>query len=209
MSTYQDTKDQFSNTITNLGKEIEKLSQEAKKVSSLENENAKLLSENNHLENEIKILKSDFLELKNIAGNISSQLDENIYTIKDILDSQLMPEIVVNINDQDYAIVCDPGEENHLKQLSSRIDFKVRELTKRFGKIGETRLMVMASLLIADEIHDLNQKLSLNLTKIEELQTSISSKERILDQQQMESQKYIESNNEKLTDLLSKLSQAS
>ena len=40
-----------------------------------------------------------------------------------------MPEIVVNINDQDYAIVCDPGEENHLKQLSSRIDFKVRELT--------------------------------------------------------------------------------
>ena len=39
------------------------------------------------LENEIKILKSDFMELKNIAGNISSQLDENIYTIKDILDS--------------------------------------------------------------------------------------------------------------------------
>ena len=87
MTTYQDTKDQFSNTITNLGKEIEKLSHEAKKVLSLENENAKLLSENNHLENEIKILKSDFLELKNIAGNISSQLDENIYTIKDILDS--------------------------------------------------------------------------------------------------------------------------
>ena len=44
MSTYQDTKDQFNNTITNLGKEIEKMSQEAKKVSSLENENAKLLS---------------------------------------------------------------------------------------------------------------------------------------------------------------------
>ena len=55
-----------------------------------------------------------------------------------------MPEIIVNINDQDYAIVCDPGEENHLKHLSSKIDYKVRELTKRFGKIGETRLMVMA-----------------------------------------------------------------
>ena len=43
-----------------------------------------------------------------------------------------MPEIIVNINDQDYAIVCDPGEENHLKHLSSKIDYKVRELTKRF-----------------------------------------------------------------------------
>ena len=41
----------------------------------------------NSLKNGKKILKSDFLELKNIAGNISSQLDENIYTIKDILDS--------------------------------------------------------------------------------------------------------------------------
>ena len=29
-----------------------------------------------------------------------------------------MPEIIVNINDQDYAIVCDPGEENHLKPVS-------------------------------------------------------------------------------------------
>ena len=28
-----------------------------------------------------------------------------------------MPEIVVNINDQDYAIVCDSGEENHLKNM--------------------------------------------------------------------------------------------
>ena len=44
-----------------------------------------------------------------------------------------MPEIIVNINDQDYAIVCDPGEEHHLKHLSSKIDYKVRELTKRFG----------------------------------------------------------------------------
>ena len=57
------------------------------RVVDLENQNAKLQENNNHLENEIKILKSDFMELKNIAGNISSQLDENIYTIKDILDS--------------------------------------------------------------------------------------------------------------------------
>ena len=80
-----------------------------------------------------------------------------------------MPEIIVNINDQDYAIVCDPGEENHLKHLSSKIDYKVRELTKRFGKIGETRLMVMASLLIADEIHELNKKLESNIEKINDL----------------------------------------
>ena len=68
-----------------------------------------------------------------------------------------MPEIIININDQDYTVVCDPGEEQHLKSLASQIDFKVRELTKRFGKIGETRLMVMASLLIADQAQELSK----------------------------------------------------
>ena len=117
-----------------------------------------------------------------------------------------MPEIIVNINDQDYAIVCDPGEENHLKQLSSRIDFKVRELTKRFGKIGETRLMVMASLLIADEIHDLNQKLKTNLDKINSLENDLNTKENVILDQQKDNEKHLEAGNEKLADLLSRLS---
>ena len=84
-----------------------------------------------------------------------------------------MPEIVVNINDQDYAIVCDPGEENHLKNLSSRIDDKVRDLTKKFGKIGETRLMVMASLLISDETHELHKKIQNDLAKINLLEKKL------------------------------------
>ena len=117
-----------------------------------------------------------------------------------------MPEIIVNINDQDYAIVCDPGEENHLKQLSSRIDFKVRELTKRFGKIGETRLMVMASLLIADEIHDLNQKLKINLDKINSLENDLNTKENVILDQQKDNEKHLEAGYEKLSDLLSRLS---
>ena len=114
-----------------------------------------------------------------------------------------MPEIIVNINDQDYAIVCDPGEENHLKHLSSKIDYKVRELTKRFGKIGETRLMVMASLLIADEIHELNKKLETNIEKINSLEANIGSKDKELTDQKKESQEYIDISNDRLSDLLS------
>ena len=81
---------------------------------------------------------------------------------------------------QDYSIVCDPGEERHLKDLSNKIDFKVRELTKRFGKIGETRLMVMASLLIADEVHELNKKIDGDLKKINALEESLESKEKTI-----------------------------
>ena len=116
-----------------------------------------------------------------------------------------MPEIIVNINDQDYAIVCDPGEEDHLKNLSSRIDFKVRELTKRFGKIGETRLMVMASLLIADEIHELKNKIDSDLIKINSLEQELKSKEKKIEDNQSENKKYLTSKNSELNDLFSKL----
>ena len=116
-----------------------------------------------------------------------------------------MPEIIVNINDQDYAIVCDSGEEDHLKELSSRIDFKVRELTKRFGKIGETRLMVMASLLIADEIHELKKKIDSDLIKITSLEEKLESKDQKIENNQRENKEYLNSKNGELNDLFSKL----
>jgi len=117
-----------------------------------------------------------------------------------------MPEITVNINDQDYAIVCDPGEENHLKQLSSKIDTKVRELTSRFGKIGETRLMVMAALLIADEVKDLNSSLEKGIKKIEELEVLVKAKDQELTNNQTENKNFVDESNSKLNDLLTKLS---
>ena len=87
MSDISSSKTDLDSTIEKLGLEIDRLNERLLKLSAVEGQNIALAEQNSHLENEIKILKSDFIELKNIAGNISSQLDENIYTIKDILDS--------------------------------------------------------------------------------------------------------------------------
>ena len=206
MSVINEAKANISSTINDLNDEINRLSNKLQRLADLEMKNSQLTEQNAHLENEIKILKSDFMELKNFAGSISSQLDENIYTIKDILDSKKMPEITVNINDQNYAIVCDPGEENHLKQLSSKIDTKVRELTGRFGKIGETRLMVMAALLIADEVQDLNSNLEKGIQKIEELEILLKSKDQELINNETANKDFVNESNSKLNDLLTKLS---
>ena len=116
-----------------------------------------------------------------------------------------MPELIVNINDQDYAIVCDPGEENHLKNLSSRIDNKVRDLTKKFGKIGETRLMVMASLIISDEMHELQKKIQNDLSKIAALEKNIAEKEKKLLSQKDNEASFLDNKNHQLNDLLSQL----
>jgi len=81
------SKKKIDDTITKLRNEIDLINEKLTRLSTVVSQNRALNSQNEHLENEIKILKSDFIELKNFAGSISSQLDENIYTIKDILDS--------------------------------------------------------------------------------------------------------------------------
>ena len=87
MSDIDNSKQQIDKTIIALKDQINNLNNKLSHLSSIEITNVELKSQNSHLENEIKILKSDFIELKNFAGSISDQLDENIYTIKDILDS--------------------------------------------------------------------------------------------------------------------------
>lgn len=80
-------KKNIESTISSLNEKAKELNSKMAQLASMEIENVELSRQNIHLENEIKILKSDFIELKNFAGSISDQLDENIYTIKDILDS--------------------------------------------------------------------------------------------------------------------------
>jgi cell division protein ZapA len=64
-----------------------------------------------------------------------------------------MPLVNVMVNGRAYTIACDDGEEDHLRQLSTVVDSKVRELLGSVGNVGPERLLLMAALLIADEHH--------------------------------------------------------
>ena len=87
MSNLDSAEKKLHETIANHSHEIDKLLTKIKEIPILENKNNDLAQKNHNLDNEVKILKSDFIELKNFAGSISEQLDESIYSIKDILDS--------------------------------------------------------------------------------------------------------------------------
>ena len=63
-----------------------------------------------------------------------------------------MAQVEVTINGRDYRVACDDGQEAHLTQLAQYVDRRVSELVAAVGQVGEARLLVMASLLIADEL---------------------------------------------------------
>ena len=73
-----------------------------------------------------------------------------------------MAEISVVVNGRSYKLACDDGEEEHLQELASYLDTQVRDIEKHFGKVGDTRVLVMAGLTVADRLYE-------SLSKIEGL----------------------------------------
>lgn len=66
-----------------------------------------------------------------------------------------MSQVTVTINNRDYQVACDAGQEEHLSRLGEYVDKRARELTAAVGQVGDARLLVMVSLLVADELSDL------------------------------------------------------
>ena len=63
-----------------------------------------------------------------------------------------MSQINVSINGRGFPIACEPGEEERLVDLARYVDHHVSELAQKVGQVGDARLLLMASLMIADEL---------------------------------------------------------
>ncbi|MFT6556848.1 cell division protein ZapA [Sneathiella sp.] len=63
-----------------------------------------------------------------------------------------MASVTVKVNGRPYPIVCGDGEEDHLKYLAEFVDKKVQDLSNSIANATETQLLLMASLLIADDL---------------------------------------------------------
>ncbi len=65
-----------------------------------------------------------------------------------------MPTLDITIHNRPFNVQCGEGEELRLKRLASYVDARVREQAAAHGQIGDARLLVLTSLLIADELDD-------------------------------------------------------
>ena len=61
-----------------------------------------------------------------------------------------MPEIKVQIGGRPFALVCDPGEEASLKLAAEMLDTEARTLQDAIGRVPESRMLLMAGLMLAD-----------------------------------------------------------
>lgn len=71
-----------------------------------------------------------------------------------------MAQVEITINGQSYRVACEDGQESRLGDLARMVDAHVGDLVEQIGQIGQTRLLVMASLLVADELMELREAAS-------------------------------------------------
>jgi cell division protein ZapA len=72
----------------------------------------------------------------------------------------MMAQAVVTIAGRTYRMNCDEGEEAHIENLARQFEAKIADLRNAFGEIGEQRIVVMAALTVADELHATQKQLA-------------------------------------------------
>ena len=70
-----------------------------------------------------------------------------------------MAQVNLTVNGRPFAVTCDDGQEGRIRRLGEYVDAKVAEFARSVGQIGEARLLLLAALVIADELADANEAL--------------------------------------------------
>jgi cell division protein ZapA len=70
-----------------------------------------------------------------------------------------MAQVIANIAGRQFRLACEDGQEDHLQALAKDIDQRVIDLRRKFGEIGDTRLTVMAALMLEDELVEATEKM--------------------------------------------------
>lgn len=88
-----------------------------------------------------------------------------------------MGQVIVEVHGKPYGVGCEDGQESHVRSLAALIDAKVREIAPDAGALGETRLILLGGLMLADEVSQLRVALAAEKARTAHLETEIESAE--------------------------------
>lgn len=81
-----------------------------------------------------------------------------------------MAQVNATIAGRQFRLACEDGQEEHLNALAKDIDTRIIDLRRKFGEIGDTRLTVMAALMVADDLTEANRRIRRLEEEIQALQ---------------------------------------
>ena len=75
-----------------------------------------------------------------------------------------MSQVTIEIGGRSFDVVCQEGEESYLKTAAAMLDQEAQKLESAGSRITESRMLLMAGLLLADRTAASEKKLTANDT---------------------------------------------
>jgi cell division protein ZapA len=69
-----------------------------------------------------------------------------------------MAQVSIEVNGRPYVVGCEDGQEPRLRELAAAVDAQVKHVARDVGPLGETRLILMGALVMADEMAELRAR---------------------------------------------------
>jgi cell division protein ZapA len=66
-----------------------------------------------------------------------------------------MASVDIEVAGRKYNVACRDGEEAHLHAVAAMVDQRARDAAEALGSLGESRQLLFAALLMADDIKEL------------------------------------------------------
>lgn len=70
-----------------------------------------------------------------------------------------MPEVKVSIGSREFDVSCQEGEERYLRAAAQYLDNEATALIGQIGRLPESRMLLMAGLMLADKTAGLEDQL--------------------------------------------------
>jgi cell division protein ZapA len=70
-----------------------------------------------------------------------------------------MVNVTVKFNNRDYILSCEDGQEQELEKLSLHLNEKFEKLKGDLGNIGESKLLLISSIQVIDEMFTIKESI--------------------------------------------------
>ena len=69
-----------------------------------------------------------------------------------------MPQVEISIGGRAFDVACQEGEEHFLRAAADMLDVEAQHLAGQVGRLPESRMLLMAGLMLADKTAELEDK---------------------------------------------------
>ena len=119
-----------------------------------------------------------------------------------------MANVSIKFNGKEYLLSCDDGQEEHLEELSLRLNNKFEELKQKLGNIGESKLLLISSITIMDEYLDTRKKIEIQKEELDVLKKKFKEIKSLIYNYKDEKEKQVLELNQSISEMKVRIEEA-